>query len=113
MQEPNPRGRFNEYVGAAGRAFELQKLMIRATARLMLDGRQPADITAVAPSLFATDGNGWRLRGLLFFDVVAELVNQGVQIGRPATPGEPEEDTAEPRFDPDPVSDRENGDFSS
>jgi CRISPR-associated protein Cst1 len=110
MQEPNPRGRFNEYVGAAGRAFELQKLMMRATARLMLDGRQPPDITAVAPGLFATDGNGWRLRGLLFFDVTAELVNQGVQIGRAAGPGEPEEEeeAAEPRFDPDPVSDRES-----
>jgi CRISPR-associated protein Cst1 len=108
MQEPNARGRFNEYVGAAGRAFELQKLMIRATARLMLDGRQPADITAVAPALFAADGNGWRLRGLLFFDVMAELVNQGVQIGRAATPDEPEEEAAEPRFDPDPVSDRES-----
>ena len=108
MQEPNPRGRFNEYVGAAGRAFELQKLMMRATARLMLDGHQPADITAVAPALFGTDGNGWRLRGLLFFDVMAELVNQGVHIGRTATPGEPEEEAAEPRFDPDPVSDQES-----
>lgn len=109
MQEPNPRGRFNEYAGAAGRAFELQKLMMRATARLMLDGRQPADITAVAPALFASDGNGWRLRGLLFFDVMAELVNQGVQIGRMPKPGEPEEDeAAELGFDPDPVSDRES-----
>jgi CRISPR-associated protein Cst1 len=109
-QEPNPRGRFNEYVGAAGRAFELQKLMMRATARLMLDGRQPADITAVAPGLFSSDGDGWRLRGLLFFDVMAELVNQGVQIGRTAKPGDPaeEEEAAEPRFDPDPLSDRES-----
>ena len=84
--------------------------MIRATARLMLDGRQPADITAVAPVLFSTDGNGWRLRGLLFFDVMAELVNQGVQIGRVAKPGDPEEEEAagEPRFDPDPLSDRES-----
>jgi CRISPR-associated protein Cst1 len=107
-QEPNPRGRFNEYVGAAGRAYELQKLMMRAAARLMLDGRQPADLTGVAPALFASDGNGWRLRGLLFFEVMAELVDQGVQIGRAATPGEVEEEEAEPRFDPDPVSDREN-----
>jgi CRISPR-associated protein Cst1 len=112
-QEPNPRGRFNEYVGAAGRAFELQKLMMRAAARLMLDGRQPADLTAVAPALFASDGNGWRLRGLLFFDVVAELVNQGVQIGRAATPGDAEDEAAEPRFDPDPVSDRESQESSS
>jgi CRISPR-associated protein Cst1 len=114
-QEPNPRGRFNEYVGASGRAFELQRLMMRASARLMLDGRPPADLTAVAPALFAADGNGWRLRGLLFFDVVAELVNQGVQIGRTARPGEPEEDeeVTEPRFDPDPVSDRENAESSS
>jgi CRISPR-associated protein Cst1 len=108
MQEPNPRGRFNEYVGAAGRAFELQKLMMRAAARLMLDGHQPADLTSVAAALFASDGNGWRLRGLLFFDVMAELVNQGVQIGRVAAPGEAEQETTEPRFDPDPVSDRES-----
>jgi CRISPR-associated protein Cst1 len=107
-QEPNPRGRFNEYVGVAGRAFELQKLMMRAAARLMLDGRPPADLTAVAPALFATDGNGWRLRGLLFFDVMAELVNQGVQIGRTAAPGEAGDEAAELRFDPDPVSDRES-----
>ena len=108
MQETNPRGRFNEYVAASGRASELQKLMMRATARLMLDGRQPADVTAVAPALFATDTNGWRLRGLLFFDVVAELVSQGVQIGRKPEPGEDAgEETTEPRFDPDPVSDQE------
>jgi CRISPR-associated protein Cst1 len=113
MQEPNPRGRFNEYVGAAGRAYELQKLMMRAAARLMLDGRQPADLTAVAPALFAGDGDGWRLRGLLFFDVVAELVNQGVRIGRTAAPDEAGEEAAEPRFDPDPVSDRESWESNS
>jgi len=107
-QEPNPRGRFNEYVAAAGRAYDLQKLMVRATARLMLDGRHPADLTAVAPALFASDGNGWRLRGLLFFDVVEELVNQGVEIGRTAKPGEAEEEAVDPRFDPDPVSDQES-----
>jgi len=107
-QEKNPRGRFNEYVAASGRASELQKLMMRATARLMLDGRQPADVTTVAAALFATDANGWRLRGLLFFDVVAELVNQGVQIGRKPEPGEEaDEEITEPRFDPDPVSDQE------
>lgn len=110
MQEPNPRGRFNEYVGAAGRAYELQKLMMRAAARLMLDGRQPADISAVAPALFASDANGWRLRGLLFFDVIGDLVSQGVEIGRTATPDDPEgtEEAAEPQFDPDPVSDQES-----
>jgi len=109
-QEPNPRGRFNEYVSASGRAFELQKLMMRASARLVLDGRQPADITGVAPALFATDGNGWRLRGLLFFDVVAELVNKGAPIGRKAEPGEAEEE-AELGFDPDPVSGQESREY--
>jgi CRISPR-associated protein Cst1 len=108
-QEQNPRGRFNQYVSASGRAFELQKLLMQASARLLLDGRRPADITVLAPALFATDTNGWRLRGLLFFDVVAELVNEGVPIGRKAGMDESEEEPGEMTFDPNPLSGQESG----
>jgi CRISPR-associated protein Cst1 len=81
-QETNARGRFNEYARVAGSAFKLQKLLMLASARLLLDGRQPPDITAAAPALLAPDQDGWRLRGLLFFDVVADLTGRGVQIGQ-------------------------------
>jgi CRISPR-associated protein Cst1 len=47
----------------------------------MLDGRHPADITGVAPALLASGPDGRRLRGLLFFDVVADLVARGAQVG--------------------------------
>jgi len=80
-QEANPRGRFNDYVRAAGSDYLLQKLLMTASARLLLDGRQPADITGVAPALLARGPDGRRLRGLLFFDVVADLVARGAQIG--------------------------------
>lgn len=108
-QEPNPRGRFNQYVNAAGRAYELQKLMMQASARLMLDGRQPADVSAVAPALFATDSAGWRLRGMLFFDVMAELVSRNVPIGRKPEADEDEDEPGGMRFDPDSVTGLENG----
>ena len=83
-QEASPRGRFNEYVRAAASAYRLQQLLMRASARLLLDGRQPADITAVAPALLGegpAGRDGWRLRGLLFFDVVADLTGRGAQVG--------------------------------
>jgi CRISPR-associated protein Cst1 len=102
MQDPNRRGRFNRYWKASGSAFELQKMFVEASARLYLDGGQPPDITAVAPALFAQDQNGWRLRGLLFFDVLAELVSRGIQIGQKADPDD--EDDENPVWDPDPLS---------
>jgi CRISPR-associated protein Cst1 len=108
-QEPNPRGRFNQYVNASRSAYELQKLMMQASARLMLDGRKPADVSAVAPALFATDGTGWRLRGLLFFDVIAELVNRNAPIGRKPEASEDEEEPAGTRWDPDPVTGLDSG----
>jgi CRISPR-associated protein Cst1 len=82
----------------------LQKLLMQASARLLLDGRRPTDITALAPSLFASDASGWRLRGLLFFDVVADLVSKGVPIGRKPEAGEADDESAEVIFDPDLVS---------
>jgi CRISPR-associated protein Cst1 len=97
-QEANPRGRFNEYVGAATSAYKLQQLLMRASARLLLDGCRPADISAVAPALLA-DGpagrDGWRLRGLLFFDVIAELTGRSAQIGHKGT-GEQDDDDSDP-----------------
>ena len=109
-REANPRGRFNQYVRSSGRAFELQRLLMEASARLLLDGRQPPDITTVVPALLAPDQNGWRLRGLLFFDVVAELVNRGAPIGHKTE--EADEEMAVPSFDPDPLSGTESEDYA-
>ncbi|WP_250290719.1 hypothetical protein [Frankia sp. CiP1_Cm_nod1] len=83
--ERNPRGRFNEYRRVAGRAFALQRLLMEASARLLLDGAHPSDITGVTGALFASSPQGWRLRGQLFFEVVAALVARGAQIGQKNT----------------------------
>jgi CRISPR-associated protein Cst1 len=111
MAEPNPRGRFNRYMKASTRWSDLQKLCMEATARLLLDGQRPPDVTAVAPSLFAPDMTGWRLRGLLFFDVVAELVKREVPLGNKAEPDEPDEDLSAETFDP-PAGDDETKEYS-
>lgn len=111
MAEPNPRGRFNRYVKAASRWPELQKLFMEASARLLLDGQNPPDITGVAPALLAPDLTGWRLRGLLFFDVVADLAGRGAPIGHKAGPDEPDEDLSSTMIDP-PASDDEREDYS-
>ncbi len=79
--EKNPRGRFNEYRRVAGRTFALQRLLMEASARLLLDGARPSDITGVTGTLFAVTSQGWRMRGQLFFEVVAALVAQGAEIG--------------------------------
>ncbi len=86
--EKNPRGRFNEYRRAAGRVSALQRLLMEASARLLLDGRRPSDITGVTGTLLGSTPQGWQLRGQLFFEVVAELVARGASIG---TPGETDE----------------------
>lgn len=104
MAEPNPRGRFNRYAKASTRWSELQRLFMDATARLLLDGGQPPDITAVAPALLAPDTNGWRLRGLLFFDVVADLVSRGAPIGHKTSSDDPDEDLTEETFSPPPLT---------
>ncbi|SNQ48630.1 conserved hypothetical protein [Frankia canadensis] len=80
-QEKNPRGRFNEYCRAAGRGYSLQRLLMQATARLFLDGRQPADITRVTERLLHGP-QGYQLRGQLFFEVAAELVRRQAAIGQ-------------------------------
>jgi CRISPR-associated protein Cst1 len=108
--DPNPRGRYNRYAKAAGRWTDLQRLLMEAANRLLLDGGHPPDVTSAVQDLLAPDLNGWRLRGLLFFDVVAELVNQGVPIGHKAAP---DDDTADdPAFDP-PASDDETEEQSA
>jgi CRISPR-associated protein Cst1 len=91
-QEKNPRGRFNEYARVSGSAFKLQKLLMLASARLLLDGREPPDITSVAPALLDPGQDGWRLRGLLFFDVVAGLAGRDIQIGQRAEEAEEAEE---------------------
>lgn len=113
MAEQNPRGRFNRYVKAAARPFELQKLFMEASARLLLDGGHPPDITGAAPALLAPDTAGWRLRGLLFFDVVAELVARDAPVGRRDGSGEQadlEEEVSGRLFDP-PAADYEDADY--
>lgn len=94
-QETNPRGRFNEYVRTATSAYQLQGLLMRASARLLLDGRRPPDITTVAPALLAegpSGRDGWRLRGLLFFDVITSLAERGAEIGLNSTEEEQDDD---------------------
>jgi len=104
--EVNPRGRFHEYRRAAGRGFALQRLLMEASARLLLDGRKPADITAVAPDLL--DGkDAWRLRGQLFFEVVAALVAQGAPIGTRADDENDEAVADAPLVGTDPFDDEE------
>ena len=80
--EKNPRSRFVEYRNAASYAYKLQQLLMAATARLVLDGHRPADVTEAVPALLSDDPQGWRLRGQLFFEVVAVLMERGAQIGR-------------------------------
>lgn len=99
-QEKNPRGRFNEYARVSGSAFKLQKLLMAASARLLLDGRKPPDITGVAAVLLDPGQDGWRLRGLLFFDVVADLAGRGVEIGQ-KTGDEDDEDPGDSIGTPD------------
>jgi CRISPR-associated protein Cst1 len=102
----NPRGRYNEYVAAFGKAFELHIVMVKAANRLLLDGREPADVSALTPALFASGADGWRLRGQLYFEIVAELVNKGVPVGLKAGPDESDEEAPEPGADS--VPDRES-----
>jgi len=100
MVDPNPRGRYNKYAKAASRWTDLQRLLMDAAHRLLLDGGNPPDITPVAQSLLAPDLNGWRLRGLLYFDVVAELVNLGAPIGHKTSPDDPEDEESDPSSNP-------------
>ena len=110
--EKNPRGRFNDYVSAAAKPGDLQKLLMHANARLILDTGTAPDVSGVTRALFASDIGAWRLRGQLYFDVLAELVARGAPIARKAGPGKDEEsdegaDLDEVSFDP-PVTDDEN-----
>lgn len=102
MAERNPRGRFNEYVKAAGNGYALHKLLMEASARLLRDGGQPADISGIAPTLLSTGPDGWRWRAQLFFEVVADLVAAEAPIGRKPTDEDDADDEAGDtiRFDP-------------
>lgn len=105
--ERNPRGRFNEYVNATDSGYLLHKLLMEASARLLRDGGQPPDVSAIAPTLFSTGPDGWRWRAQLFFEVVADLVAAKAPIGRKPTDDriddedDPDDETGDPiRFDP-------------
>jgi CRISPR-associated protein Cst1 len=98
MAETNPRGRFNDYVTAASRPAGLQKLLMKANARLILDTGTAPDVSGVTQLLFAPDISAWRLRGQLYFEVLAELVARGAPIARKPEPdgdGEPDESAEE------------------
>lgn len=111
--ERNPRGRFNEYVKAAGNGYALHKLLMEASARLLRDGGQPPDISGIAPTLLSGGPDGWRWRAQLFFEVVADLVAAEAPINRRPTDdstddednagdaGADEDEAGDPiRFDP-------------
>lgn len=100
MAERNPRGRFNEYAKVAGHAYNLHRLLMAASARLLRDGGQPPDITGVAPALLSGGQDGWRLRAQLFFEVVAELVAAKAPIGGKSGDDEDEDDIDLLRLDP-------------
>lgn len=101
MAESNPRGRFNEYVKAAGSGYALHRLLMEASARLLRDGRQPADISGIAPTLLSTGPDGWRWRAQLFFEVVADLVEAKAPIGRKPTDEDVDDEPDDTiRFDP-------------
>ena len=104
-QEKNPRGRFNEYARAAASSFRLQKVLMSASARLLLDGQSPPDISGIAPALLDAGHDGWRLRGLLFFGVVADLAGHDVPVGQRA--GDEEDEVPEDSFElPDDAEDQ-------
>ncbi|EIV96129.1 hypothetical protein [Frankia sp. QA3] len=109
MREKNPRGRFNEYCRAASRSHALQRLLMEASARLQLDGRNPADITKVAqPLLHGPQGYQWR--GQLFFEVSAELVRRGAAIGKKSDDDETDAiETDGPLFGTDPADPDDEG----
>lgn len=88
--ETNPRGRFLEYRDAANYPNKLRQLLMKASARLYLDGHQPALIHEITPTLLGTSPDGYRWRGQLFFEVLGELVRRGVQIGK-RSEAEPDE----------------------
>lgn len=105
------RGRFNRYVKAAAKPGELQKLLMEANARLILDTGRAPDISGVAPQLLAPNLAAWRLRGQLYFDVLAELVAREAPIARKPEPGEDEEPVSaeEGTFDAPGVDDENDG----
>ncbi|WP_434740698.1 hypothetical protein [Micromonospora sp. SH-82] len=101
VAERNPRGRFNEYVLAAGNAYALHKLLMEAGARLLRDGGQPADLSGIAPTLLSNGPEGWRWRAQLFFEVVADLVAAKAPIGRKPTEDDADDEVGDTiRFDP-------------
>jgi CRISPR-associated protein Cst1 len=111
MQSGNPRSRYTEYASVCQKIGGLQQVMIRAAHRLLLDGQQPADVSELTPALLAKNASGWRLRGQLYFEVVAKLVEKEVPIGVKAGSGDPDDEVTEPGFDTDSVSGPESGEY--
>ncbi|SKA23112.1 CRISPR-associated protein Cst1 [Marinactinospora thermotolerans DSM 45154] len=93
------RGRFNEYRRVAGSAYPLHKLLVTVSARLYLDGGEPVDVGPAVEELLAAGSRGWRLRALLWFEVLAELGRLGVSLSG-AEAGEDGGDDQPTEFDP-------------
>lgn len=82
ITQDGTRGRFNEFRRAVNSAYDLQKLLMKASARLFLDGSDRVRINDLIPLLQAEGNQGWRVRGQLYFDVLDELIRRGVRIGK-------------------------------
>lgn len=76
------RGRFNEFRRAIDSSYNLRKLLVTANARLFLDGKTVEPINQLYSQLCGDGPLGWRVRGQLFFDVMAEMHARGVQVGQ-------------------------------
>ncbi|WP_433334995.1 hypothetical protein [Spirillospora sp. CA-294931] len=91
------RGRFNEFRQAVTSPYNLSKLLMTASARLFLDGGKQEPVNHQFAQLCTDGPQGWRVRGQLYFDVMAELINRGVQVGKPGSEELSEADDADQR----------------
>jgi len=87
----SPRGRFNEYVKAAGKGYPLGGLLMQAEARLLRNGQTPPMKAADAQLVVGNGPGAWEHRMLLFFSVVDALIARGVEIGSKAADEEDNE----------------------
>ncbi|RBQ14160.1 hypothetical protein DP939_42140 [Spongiactinospora rosea] len=101
------RGRLNQYRRAAGSGYELHKLLLTASARLLLDGRDQRVDSDVLGDLLADGSRGWRERTVLWFDVVKGLQDRKVPIAAGSDESDDAEQAEEIKFDADGELDQE------
>ncbi|GLW64294.1 hypothetical protein Arub01_25380 [Actinomadura rubrobrunea] len=95
IAKESTRGRFNEFRHAVDRSYDLYRLLKEASSRLALDGRPQEPINELFPLLFAEGPQGWRTRGQLYFDVMAELIVRDVPIGEPGDQQDDEQEQSD------------------